>query len=184
MLLKKNIIMGLAIFLKNKNKISLILLLSLSLTAFQSYRFTNLRHVHVHGDQGRAGPTLMPALNSFRGEHIATVSVDRFDAIPLFNGKLKTSGSEIDRIITIPKAVDSGRLAFYLNAEKSAFPIRCPIVVTLKRPTLLKPIHVGIATFAQPFNLDFQNHGIYVIAGLDPTKTHDAEMHFLYIRGM
>lgn len=141
--------------------------------------------IHVYGDQGRAGPVLVPSLNSFSGQHIATVSTDGFDAIPLFKDNLKNSGPKVDHIVPVGKGVDSGRVVFYLNANKPAFPVRCRVVATLKRPNLLKPYYVGIATLGQlPLNPDSDKRGVAILAGWDPTKPDDAEQSFLYIRSL
>lgn len=141
--------------------------------------------IHVHGDEGRAGPLHIPSLNRLNGQHIATLLADLFNAFPLHDKKLKTQGSEIDHVVNT-EGVESGRLIFYVNAFNDEFPIDCRLTVRLRRPQLLKPLFVGIATLGQP-RLSPESNKLgtnTIISGWNPSDTTAAEHSMLCIRGI
>lgn len=61
----------------------------------------------------------------------------------------RNTGSEIDTITRCDDGVVSGRMAIYCNGEREEFAYRCGIVFTLERPTLERPLYVGISPIAQ-----------------------------------
>jgi len=141
--------------------------------------------VHIKADVGIAGPIKIPALNKIKGLHIATVLADRFDRLPLHSKKLKNYGLERDVVIDCPLNIDSGKIVIYVNSQEKKFPIPCALQFTLKRETLLKNLHFGIAVLSQrPLApKDQPGTGMVILAGWDPTKTETASNQFLYLRG-
>lgn len=140
--------------------------------------------VHVIMANGKAGPLSIPPLTSLRGQHIATVSIDSFQELPEFNGQLRQAGATRDLLIPAEAEAQSGRLAFYLNGQERSFDApECGIVVTLRRPTLLRPLHLGIAPKAQEVLGAENQQGVTVISGWDPNRTNSQDMDYLYVRG-
>lgn len=140
--------------------------------------------VHVRVGAQTAGPVHIPPLADLRGEHVATVTVDAFDGLPLFRGVLCESGECIDYMIHVASGVRSGRLVFYVNGRKPVFGYRCRLAFMLRRASLQSPLYVGIAALSQvPLGGSQGTPGVTVIAGFDPTKQLDSEADYLYIRG-
>lgn len=141
--------------------------------------------VHVYIGKSRAGPLKIPALSEWQGQHIATLLVDKFDGLATFNGTPQSTKSEQDFVFQIEEPLESGRLAFYVNGVQPLFGDDCPVVVTLKRPSLPNPVYIGVRPWPQaPLGATSGKTGVTVLAGWDPvTAVTPAKTQFLFIRG-
>lgn len=139
-------------------------------------------HVHVGGD--KAGPLHIPPLEALRGEHVASVSADRFSALAPFDKAPSSTGAEQDFVFLTEEGVESGRLALYVNGAEQRFDADCPVVVTLARPYLAQPLYLGVRPWAQQPLGEKSENGVTVISGWDPTTARsEGRASFLYIRG-
>jgi hypothetical protein len=138
--------------------------------------------VHIQVPAGRIGPEQTLPLGEFSGEHLATVSVDRFEGLALHKGRVRTSGDELDIVLSV--ATESGRLALYANASSKRFAAEpeCPIVLTLTRRSLEHPLYIGVLPIGQA-PLRESGTGVTVLAGWNPRLPDGAPQRFLYIRG-
>ena len=140
--------------------------------------------IHIHVNDKRAGPLFIPHLSALKGQHIASISPDSFDSLPIHSEKIRETGTEIDHVIHATDNVKNGRLAIYVNGFEPKFDtIRCEIIITLQRPSLSKPLYVGILPVEQQILGTPAPKGVTVIAGWDPTKSQKNGFDFLYIRG-
>ncbi len=141
--------------------------------------------VHIKGDVGIAGPIKIPSLDNVQGSHVATIFIDRFDVFPNYTGELKQSGKEQDYVLKWIPEVESGRIVLYINSKQKQFPVPCPLVASLSRQSLLKPLYLGIIGYSQS-PLTPPNHpvnGMGIISGWDPTEPEEKGKKFLFIRG-
>ena len=138
--------------------------------------------VHIQIPGRRIGSEQTLPLSEFRGEHVATVTVDRFPGLQRHEGEVRTTGEQRDFILQSP--VESGRLALYANALEPMFAAEapCPIVVSLTRRTLKMPLHIGILAVGQEL-LRPVGTGVTVLAGWNPRLREGAPQRFLYVRG-
>lgn len=92
----------------------------------------------------------IPRLDSLRGQHVATIHADRFSRLPRHTRALRQQGREQDHLVPVDPAVEGGRFAIYVNGERPEFAIDRPrLTLTLRRPTLERPLFVGVAPIAQ-----------------------------------
>jgi hypothetical protein len=137
-------------------------------------------HVTVNGRLA-AGPIAMPPLAGLRGEHVATVTVDRFVSLAPYRRKPRDTSSERDLILV--SASESGRVAIYANGAAPTFADECEAILTMRRPTLEGPLHVGIK--AWPQNALGDGAGVTMLGGADPSAMREGkEAEFLFIRGL
>lgn len=137
--------------------------------------------VHIQVRRQRAGPLFIPSLQELRGQHVASISVDRFDHLPLLSGPPKTSGTKIDFVMKIPKGLHSGRFPLYLNGAAPHF-LSTNIVLCIRilRPSLPAPLYLGVAPRGQsPIAEPTGKQGVTVICGWNLTNP----TNFLYLRG-
>jgi hypothetical protein len=141
--------------------------------------------VHIKAKESVAGPVLISPLSDWRGQHIASVSVDQFSSLAEFRDSISDKGPEIDHVIPADELVKSGRLVFYLASDRVAFEEpNCRIVITIARPTIENPIYIGIKPKAQDLLSDLDFGGITVLAGWDIHPEPGAGVNYLYIRGV
>jgi hypothetical protein len=126
-----------------------------------------------------AGPLRVPPLSDWTGEHIASVSPVRFDALAPFTLEPKHSGTDRDFVFAA-SAEGSGRLAIYTNGREPSFASPVNIHFTLVRPTLDTPLHIGVAAATNtPLGTD---PGVLVIGGWNPkTALKSGAESFLYV---
>lgn len=125
--------------------------------------------VHVRSGYTEAGPIFLPPITDLRGQHVATVTCNRFAGLPVYARTPSTSGPVQDVVLPTEPGVESGRLAVYANAERPVFPVSQSITVTLERPNLRRPFYVGIKPFAQTaLGGASEDPSVIVIAGWDP----------------
>lgn len=135
--------------------------------------------VHIRSQLGMAGPLRVPPLSDWTGEHIASVSPVRFDALAPFTREPKYSGRDRDFVFAV-SAEGSGRLAVYANGHEPSFASTVSVHFTLVRPTLDKPLYIGVAAATNaPLGTD---PGVAVIGGWDPkTALKSGADSFLYV---
>lgn len=141
--------------------------------------------VHAYVGPDRAGPLLVPPLANWRGQHAATVTVDRIAGLSVFQGTPRESGARVDFPLFNPADEESARVAIYINGKTPSFAGDCRAHFTLRRPALTRPLYVGFSGIAQsPLSNEDSKDGVTVIAGWDPrifgTTAH---ANFLFIRG-
>ena len=139
--------------------------------------------VSVRDTMQQAGPLSIGPLVDLRGEHVATVTADGFDGLPLFEGEPRTSGGEIDHVIPVETGVGSGRPAMYVNGESPSFAYACRLTFTLDRMGRPKPLYVGVAPIAQSPLGDLARRGVTVISGWVPSVGVQEKSSFIYLRG-
>jgi hypothetical protein len=105
--------------------------------------------VHVQVGRDRAGPLRIPPLSELRGQHVASISADGFEALARFEGTPRSSGAEQDFVFVVEPGLDSGRIALYVNGEEPSFGDDCPVRIALTRPTLASPLHLGLRPWGQ-----------------------------------
>jgi hypothetical protein len=133
--------------------------------------------VHIRTARQEAGPLIIPALDRLCGEHVASVSVDRFDALLT----LKTAPRTSDALIRVLDGAVSGRFAIYVNGREPKFKSsNVKLYVRLTRQCLSTPLYIGIAPIGQnPIADPKCKQGVTIICGWDPFKS----TKFLYLRG-
>lgn len=141
--------------------------------------------VRIRANSGAvAGPVIIPPIAELRGQHVASVVVDRIQGLKPFGRFPKNRGSEIDHVIPADAQVSSARLALYVNGLKASFAVdTCRLIFTIRRSTLARPLYLGIKPLAQEPISQPEHAGVTIIAGWDPTKSSQAEQDYLYIRG-
>jgi hypothetical protein len=140
--------------------------------------------VHVQASGARVGIVQTCPLEMLRGQHLATVCFDQFDGLSLFSGTPKPSGAERDFLFMIGDDVASGRLALFVNGLEPTFACGiCTITLTLRRPTLVGPLYVGIQPIEQQKLGEPDRSGVTVIAGWNPTTRTSDRLNYVYLRG-
>jgi hypothetical protein len=140
--------------------------------------------VHVHAAGARAGVVQSLPLAGFRGEHLATVCFDKFDGLPPYVGPVRTAGPEREFVFVVPDDVPSGRLAMYANAAEPKFARgQCLMTFTLVRPTLARPLFIGLHPISQAALGEPDRSGVTVIAGWDPATNATEALRYVYLRG-
>jgi hypothetical protein len=127
---------------------------------------------------------VIPPLADWRGEHVATVTLDHFENLASYAKTAKATGAERDFVLTIEEPLESGRIALYLNGAESKFRDECLAYFTLSRPTLTDPLFLGLRPWGQaPLGDVGERGGVTVIAGWEPITDLDSPVPFIYIRG-
>jgi hypothetical protein len=140
--------------------------------------------VHVKSAAGRylAGPVWIPELRELRGGHVATVTTDDFDALPLVGSLPPPTTPYLDHKITAEPGVASGRLIILINGAEPRFQLDCAHI-EMRRPLLAGPLWVGLAPVAQmPLQGEAQAPGTTIILGFNPTLGPSAAQSLLGVR--
>lgn len=130
-----------------------------------------------------AGPIYTIPVNNLRGEHIASVSIDSFDNLPKYTGKIKSTGADIDHIIKSDNVVGSGKIVIYCNSKEKKFNNTkpCNLIISMNRPLKKSLTHICFEARGQePLSIDFKG-GTVVIAGFNPRRNISSEQQFLFI---
>ncbi len=137
-------------------------------------------HIHYNGTQ-IAGPINTLPLDGWRGQHLATITADSFASLADYSRALRNTGAEIDTVTPCQVGVESGRMTIYCNGEREEFAHRCGVVFRLERPTLGRPLYVGMAPIAQD---RIGDEGVTVICGWNPLRERMGEQDFLFVRAI
>jgi hypothetical protein len=139
--------------------------------------------VHIQCDkENKAGPIYTMALDKWRGEHVASITADSLGSMPLYMEKVKTTGSEIDRVLNCDDRMESIRFRLYCNGESQKFVFPCSMVIVLHRTGMKYPLNIGVAPLPQEPLGDGWFGGMSVLAGWNPHGNSNEEKQFLYIR--
>ena len=97
----------------------------------------------------------------------------------------KGTGATQDFVFQIEGPLKSGRLLIFINGAEPSFDGECPVVLTVNRPSIPEPVHLGIQPLPQePLGSAESKTGVTVIAGWDPTTAlTTAKAPLLFIRG-
>ncbi len=103
----------------------------------------------------------------------------------MHTGRISSTGSDVDLLIPSDRAVESGRLAIYVNGANPSFPVQVRITLGFQRPTLSHPLFVGIAPISQePLSEEPEGQGVVLMAGWNPRDGDPtAPADFLFIVG-
>ena len=139
-------------------------------------------HVSIEREK-KAGPLQTVPLPELRGEHIASVSIDALEKLPMHEEEPKTIGTEQDVVINVDDEAQSGRFKILVNAASvPIFEDRCALIVHMQRPYLETPIHICFVPIRQdPLGPEGKG-GVTVIAGWNPRKGAMETLDLLYIR--
>jgi len=139
--------------------------------------------VHIKDNKTNlAGPLQTLPLPDFRGQHLASVSIDNFDGLPEHLDPPKSTGPERDLILDTENQGQSARIVLYANAKSAAFPVRCLFTFTLRRQHLPNPVFIGVSLHGQSAMSFSGRQGAVAIAGWDPQKTDSEHQEFLFLR--
>ena len=122
--------------------------------------------VHISAGKTRVGIVPIPPLAEWTGDHIATVDVDSFCALPIHARSLKRKGDDLDQPLRFAEGIEAGRFVFCVNAQRPVFAHPC--FLTLRAWNNHKEIFLGIAPKEQPPRAEHTGGGIVVIGGWDP----------------
>lgn len=143
--------------------------------------------VHVHIGRKRIGPMRIGSVQDLRDEHIASVSVTRFDGLPVHKSELKHEGKERDYVFRGENGVDSCRFIISVNGFENVFRDVQNIVITmgnLDKVNLDRPVYYGIRSKAQQIlDTDLnQSPSVLVISGWNPVEMDSGKSsEYLYI---
>lgn len=138
--------------------------------------------VHIRAGKGiKAGPLKVRPLSDYRGEHVATLTASRAEAMPIYNGDRAKLHPVTDRICYFEPGVESGRLCVYVNGYEPKFATdRYAFFMTVANPTLPRPLYVAVTPWGQePLGNDLS---VVAIGGFTPDAGAD-EAPFLFLRG-
>jgi hypothetical protein len=132
--------------------------------------------VHIRFQDAKVAPVCIPEFATWRGEHLATVVVDRFDELLVYEEPLKDSD-----LVFAADDVTSGRFAIYANGAEPRFKSsRITHRLCVPLSTLTVPLHIGIAPLGQePVALPEGKQGVTVVCGWNPSSPST----FLFVRG-
>jgi len=131
-----------------------------------------------------SGPINTIPLNNLKGEHIATVTIDNFENLPIYNKNLKLLGADRDHLIKSDNIVKSGRIIIYCNAKSKNFKNTkpCNLIISMKRPDFEGNFCFEIRG-QKPLSNELSG-GIIIIAGFNPTRKINEKQEFLFIRAL
>lgn len=141
--------------------------------------------VYIKSKNLLVGPFLVPAFYEWKGQHLASVSIDDFAILRPYQEELSVSGIRLDHVIPSSELVKSGRLVFYLTGDKPSFTEpNCRLIVRMMRPTLFSPIFIAIQPKSQAPMGKKGEKGITVLTGWNPFISESHVTNYLFIRGM
>ena len=112
-----------------------------------------------------AGPLYTRPLWQFRGEHLATISIDSLESLPPAGTK-KAKPKSPDLCLRAKDLNYSRRFVLYANGESSDFVVPTKASVTMNRAGLPAPLHIGIQVYGQdPLAAAPEDAGVTIIAG-------------------
>jgi hypothetical protein len=152
-------------------------------------------HVYASGSP-KAGPVFVRPLPEARGEHIATVSWDRIDRLPINARQTRIEGPQRDYAFGVPDDVEGGALLLYANGERNLFLTEyVHFAVQVERGDLA-PVFFGVTAVAREAMGateveaddaeadDPAGGGVSILAGFDARQSADDEATLLYVRGL
>jgi len=109
-------------------------------------------------------------LAAYRGQRIAQLTVDHFDALPPYPHERRYDGPERDLIVVPRPHSESGEVTLFANGAEPLFDDKCQGYFTLWRPLLRGPLFVGFRlNDREPLSpAGAALAGVTVIAGFRP----------------
>jgi len=141
-------------------------------------------HIYYQNPKEKAGPLFTIPLMKFRGEHLATVTVDNFYVLPTTDTIKNKSGIH-NCICELTNKDLSFRIIIYLNGYEPRFIYNCNLIypIKLKDNNKSNYSYLGMAIVPQPqLNFSKSKGGVTVISGWNPRTPHNKPLPFLYLR--
>jgi hypothetical protein len=129
-----------------------------------------------------AGPIYAISFNDLTGEHIATVTIDNFNNLPIYNKKLRFTGPERDHVIKSDNIVNSGRIIIYCNAKSKNFNNTKPCNMIISMTRLDYNVNFCLEIRGQEQLIDEGSGGVIVLAGFNPKRQEGTKDNFLFLR--
>jgi hypothetical protein len=144
--------------------------------------------VHVktlHGEAYKAGPLQTIPLWEYRGQHLATISIDSLESLE-DAGPLKPKRKSPEVVLDVKEIGDSRRFVLYANGETTPFSVPLKAVVRMRRLGLPAPLQIGLAVLNQsPLVPPGELGGVSIISGWDPRKQDLlVEEQLLWVRAL
>lgn len=137
--------------------------------------------VHISAGKIRVGATEIPPLSHWSGDHIATVDVDCFGALPEHSRALQADVDDIDQPLQFSEGVEAGRFVFCVNGQSPSFTQACPLVLRVWNDS--REVFLGIAPKEQSPRVNESEGGVVVIGGWNP-KVTQAGLKLLTLRAL
>jgi len=141
-------------------------------------------HIYYQNPKEKAGPLFTMPLMEFRGQHLATVTVDNFYVLPTTD-TIKNKHGIHNCICELTNKDISFRIIIYLNSYEPRFIYNCNLIypIKLKDNNKLNYSYLGMAIVSQPqLNFSKSKGGVSVISGWNPRAPHNKPLPFLYLR--
>lgn len=135
--------------------------------------------VHVKNKENEiiVGPLQVPNLNTYSGQHIASIDINSIETLTDFKGSRKKNKNAEDLIFSLENQEHSMRFAIFANANSSDFTTPLPYGrITLER--IFNPMYFAIKPVPQPIK---DGGGMTLLAGFNPNQEF-SETDYLYIR--
>jgi hypothetical protein len=123
--------------------------------------------VHVKSLQGqdyKAGPLWTKPLWEYRGEHLASISIDSLTSLPSA-GKLKPKPKSPELILRAADVGQSRRFVLYANGAEPRFVFPVKAWVRMSRAGLPSPLYIGLAALGQKGLVEGEEGGVSIICG-------------------
>ena len=124
----------------------------------------------------------IPALRQFRGEHIASLAVDKIAGLPICTQKFVDKRHERVLRVEFDSQILSTRLCFYANASEPLFAHSGCIAIQVGAQGK-RGLYFGTVAKSQELLGESERRGgSTVICGWNPMKESTAEQDFFYLR--
>ncbi len=142
-------------------------------------------HVKSLKDQDyKAGPLRTRPLWDYRGQHLASISIDSLESLP-DAGKIKGKPRSPELLLKASDIDYSRRFVLYANGEEPVFTVPVKSTVSMYRAGLPSPLHIGITTYKQDPLASDEKGGVIIICGWDPHEEDlMSEEEILWVRAI
>jgi hypothetical protein len=149
-----------------------------------SIHATGAVHIYSH-DAPKVGPVHIPPLHEYRGEHLATVSWDRIDLVPVHTGRMSTTGEQRDYAFRVPEDVKAGDFLLYANGVENRFLTEyVHFAIQAWGAEGAPPVYFGVTAAAQEPKGEAGEGGVTVLAGFNARQPPEEEAKLLFLRGL
>lgn len=140
--------------------------------------------IHIRSTEGSiAGQLMIKNLSQLRGEHVASITPDSFEALPIQKKPITGGKKILNIVVSVSPNESSRKVLLCVNGLEPKFNIEDVFgkwTIKLQRPTLASPLYIGIFTIPQdPLGSENILKGVTIIGGWNPENPTD----FLSIRG-
>jgi hypothetical protein len=142
--------------------------------------------VHIYASNApKVGPVHIPPLREYRGEHLASVSWDRIDLVPLHTGKVSTTGEQRDYAFGVPEDIEAGDILIFANGVENRFLTEyVHFAIQAWGVEGTPPVYFGVTAVAQEPKGEAGDSGITVLGGFNARQSHEDEGKLLFLRGL